>query len=107
MTWDLFQEFMQDYARHFGLLDHIVFNASVVRATRNASDTKWSLEMERAGKSETLQFDKVVFCHGYQTKANFPTFEGQEKFAGPITHAQQYRGYFCLALCACIARHCS
>jgi dimethylaniline monooxygenase (N-oxide forming) len=91
MSWDLFQEFMQDYAKDNGLLDHIVFNASVIKAVRNDADTKWRLEMEREGKPESREFDKVVFCHGYQTKAKMPVFEGAEKFEGSIIHAQQYR----------------
>jgi hypothetical protein len=88
-----FQEFMQDYAKHFDLLKDINFNTSVKRVTRNMADTTWIVEIEREGKTEMLEFDKVAFCHGYQTKAEFPAFEGQEKFAGNIMHAQQYRKY--------------
>jgi hypothetical protein len=88
-----FQEFMQDYAKHFDLLKDINFNTSVKRVTRNMADTTWIVEIEREGKTEMLEFDKVAFCHGYQTKADLPAFEGQEKFAGDFIHAQQYRKY--------------
>jgi len=88
-----FQEFMDEYCAHFGLNEHIVLGATVRSATRNQDDTKWRLDIlrEKQGTSETLEFDKVVFCHGYQTKANVPVFEGQDKFAGTIMHSQQYR----------------
>jgi len=83
---------MQEYATHFNLLKDIVFNVNVKQAKRNESDTGWLLDVERAnGQTEVLGFDKVVFCHGYQTKANVPRFEGQDKFEGSIIHSQAYR----------------
>lgn len=83
---------MEEYANHFDTLKNWVFNTSVKKASRNSTDTKWCLEVETAGEGTTvLEFDKVVFCHGYQTKAVVPKFEGQEKFEGIIMHSQQYR----------------
>lgn len=84
---------MEDYAQHFDILKDWVLNTSVKKASRNPTDTKWCLEVQTAGEEETnvLEFDKVVFCHGYQTKAVIPKFEGQEKFEGIVMHSQQYR----------------
>lgn len=87
-----FQEFMEDYAKHFDFLKDIVFNTTLRKVSRNKDDTMWSLEIQTAGEeARTLEFDKIVLCHGYQTKAVVPRFEGQEKFKGTITHSQQYR----------------
>ncbi|EON99272.1 putative flavin containing monooxygenase 9 protein [Phaeoacremonium minimum UCRPA7] len=80
MTPAEFTEFMHDYAVHFDFYQNIVFNTSVKQASRNSDDTKWRLDIETNGKAETVEFDKIVFCHGYQTKAAIPTFEGQDKF---------------------------
>jgi dimethylaniline monooxygenase (N-oxide forming) len=88
-----FQEYIESYATHFDLLKDIVFNASVTLATRNESDTRWRLEMLVDGKPHSEEFDKVVFCHGYQTKPVMPKYEGQELFQGKLMHAQQYRTY--------------
>ena len=55
-----FQEFMQDYAKHFDLLRDINFNTSVKRVTRNMADTTWIVEIEREGKTEMLEFDKKL-----------------------------------------------
>lgn len=82
---------MQEYSSHFDLLKDIVFNANVKRVCRNPDDTRWRIEIEVAGTIEVLEFDKVAFCHGYQTAANIPKFEGQDKFKGTILHSQQYR----------------
>jgi dimethylaniline monooxygenase (N-oxide forming) len=73
-----------------------VFGALVTRATRNADDSRWRLEMLVKGEPRTEEFDKVVFCHGYQTEPVMPKYEGQELFGGRFMHAQQYR--------SCVAR---
>lgn len=88
-----FQEFMEDYAKHFGFLQDIVFNCTVKSVRRNDQDTKWCVEsVVKDGVAEVREFDKVAMCHGYQTRAKQPVFEGQDKFDGVIMHSQQYRG---------------
>jgi len=89
-TWE-FQEYMESYARHFDLHKDIVFGAWVKQAVRNDTDTKWRLEYELASKLEVKEFDKVAFCHGYQTKPNRRHIDGADQFGGLQIHAQQYR----------------
>ncbi|KAF9880506.1 dimethylaniline monooxygenase 2 [Colletotrichum karsti] len=91
LTQAMFEEYMESYAENFGLYDHMVFDANVGRVTRNGEGTKWQVEMVKSGKPEVHQFDKVVFCHGYQTKKKMPVYEGQETFEGTIIHSQQFR----------------
>lgn len=84
---------MEDYARHFDMLKYCSFNTSVHKIHRNTDDTRWVVEFEReGGADETAEYDRVVVCNGYQTKARMPKFEGQELFEGVIMHGQQYRG---------------
>lgn len=85
------QEYMESYAKHFDLLQDIVFHASVTQVTRNKEDTKWRVELQVDGQPRVEEFDKVAFTHGYQTKAEMPDFEGRDKFEGPIIHTQQYK----------------
>ncbi|KAH8892961.1 flavin-containing monooxygenase 9 [Thozetella sp. PMI_491] len=91
LTRAQFQEYMEDYATHFDLWKHIVFNASVKTATRNEDDTKWVLKIEVDGDLQSHVFDKVVFCHGYQSKKVMPHLADREKFEGPVIHSQEYR----------------
>ncbi|KAK7747419.1 hypothetical protein SLS53_001674 [Cytospora paraplurivora] len=92
MSTEQLQEFIEDYAKHFDLLKDYVFNTTLKKAFRNMDDTRWCIEVETAGEgTKTLEFDKLVLCHGYQNKPIVPTFEGQDKFEGNITHSQQYR----------------
>ena len=69
----------------------IVFNALVKQVSRNKDDGKWRLDLVIDGESRVEEYDKVAFCHGYQTRANMPDFEGVEKFDGPIVHTQKFR----------------
>ena len=69
----------------------IVFNTLVKQVSRNKDDSKWRLELVVNGEPRVEEFDKVAFCHGYQTKAKMPTFEGVEKFKGTVVHTQQFR----------------
>ena len=82
---------MESYARHFDLLKNLVFDAKVQKATRTGDDTKWRLDMLINGECSFQDFDKVVFCHGYQTKPEMPHFEGEELFEGKLLHSQQFR----------------
>jgi dimethylaniline monooxygenase (N-oxide forming) len=86
-----FQEYIESYATHFDMLKDIVFNASVKQVSRNKDDNKWQLLLDVDGQSRVEEYDKVAFCHGYQTQAKIPDFEGVEKFDGPIMHTQEFR----------------
>ncbi|CAJ2499665.1 Uu.00g025180.m01.CDS01 [Anthostomella pinea] len=88
--WE-FQEYMESYAKHFDLFRDIVFGATLKRATRNDTDTKWRLELDIDGQPRVEEFDKVALCHGYQTAPNMPEWEGSEKFQGTMIHSQEYR----------------
>lgn len=47
--------------------------------------------MELNGEPHAEEFDKVVFCHGYQTKPKMPTYESQELYEGQLIHSQKFR----------------
>lgn len=86
-----FQEYIESYATHFDMHKDIVFNALVKQASRNQDDSKWRLDLVVDGESRVEEYDKVAFCHGYQTKAKMPDFEGVKNFDGKILHTQQFR----------------
>lgn len=82
---------MESYAKHFDVLKYVVFGATLKQVRRNAEDTKWLVEVLVDGELKAEEFDKVALCHGYQTQALMPQFEGEEKFEGTLIHAQQFR----------------
>jgi dimethylaniline monooxygenase (N-oxide forming) len=82
---------MESYATHFDMHKDIVFNAVVKQASRNKDDSKWRLDLIVDGELRVEEYDKVAFCHGYQTKAKMPDFEGVDRFEGTIMHTQKFR----------------
>lgn len=71
---------MEFNAAHFDMHKDISFNSLVKRVFRNRDDDKWQLDLVVDEEARVEKFDKVAFCHGYQTRANMPAFEGAEKF---------------------------
>jgi dimethylaniline monooxygenase (N-oxide forming) len=86
-----FQEFLESYAANYDMHKDIVFNALVKQVSRNKDDSQWRLDLVVNGESQIKEYDKVAFCHGYQTKANMPDLDGVEKFKGVVMHSQQFR----------------
>ena len=84
-----FWEYIDSYAKHFDMHKDIVFNAAVKQVSRNEDDSKWRLDLDVGGDLRIEEYDKVVFCHGYQTEAKMPAFEGVEKFEGTIMHTRK------------------
>lgn len=91
MTPSDFQEYMESYAKAFDMHKDIVFNAFVKKVMRNSDGTKWIVEMSISGTDDAREFDKVVLCHGYQTKPVIPEFEGRERFTGEFIHSVAYQ----------------
>lgn len=84
---------MESYANHFDLMKDIVFNSNLKQVSRNKDDSKWRVDLEVDGVSRTEEFDKVAFCHGYQTQPKMPKFDGLEKFSGEVIHGQAFKKY--------------
>lgn len=83
--------YYQSYAKHFELLNRIVFNASVGSLTRTEDGTKWALLVE--GEASPRVFDKVVVATGTEVTASVPEIEGLDRFEGRFLHSQEYKRY--------------
>ena len=86
-----FEEYIGSYATHFDLIKDIVFNATLKQVARNENTNKWRLHLLVNGEPQFEEYDKVAFCHGYQSITNMPVFDGVEKFEGVVMHTQQFR----------------
>jgi dimethylaniline monooxygenase (N-oxide forming) len=87
------QRYLEDYARHFGVWDHIRFGTSVIEV-REPSEVggSWTIVTERAGRRREDDFDMVVVAIGlYSSRPHLPSFPGQERFEGEIMHVSSFQ----------------
>ncbi|KAF4973970.1 hypothetical protein FZEAL_9077 [Fusarium zealandicum] len=82
-------KYYQSYATHFGLVERIVFNASVSSITRTKDDTQWALHL--ADEESPRLFDKIVVASGSEVTPILPVIEGLDVFEGQFIHSQSYK----------------
>lgn len=83
------QQYLENYADHFGVTPHIRFRTTVTRLEyRNG---EWQMEVydEAHDRTESLHFHFVAVCTGTFHKPHMPAFKGMETFTGRILHSSQ------------------
>lgn len=84
------RDYLEQYAKHFAVLPHIRFEASVTQIRRHGAVSGWSIDYKQGGNSHRAEFDFVVVCTGlYSNKPHLPAFAGQDKFRGNVLHVSQ------------------
>lgn len=83
-------EYVDAYAKRFGLTDAISFRHEVVAVNPVAED-HWDVEVKdlKTGMPEVRSYRAVVVSNGHHWSPNIPETEGP--FAGDVIHAQAYR----------------
>ena len=79
----LVYQYLQNYARHFGLYDHIEFEIAVKQVEK--AGNFWDVTLSNG---ETRRYRGVLIASGYHNKANIPQFPGH--FSGDMFHAKDY-----------------
>ena len=82
--WRLVFDYLRDYARTFGLYQHIQFETSVERI--EPADEGWRVTL--AGGEERL-YRGVVIANGHNWKPRLPNYPGE--FTGEALHSAQYK----------------
>ncbi|KRY43072.1 Flavin-containing monooxygenase FMO GS-OX-like 3, partial [Trichinella spiralis] len=90
----LVSDYLQDYAKHFNLLQHIKFGYKVtdVHAHPNG-EYCWELEVKNVKTKlfETHFFDALFVCSGHYALPHIPEIKGMDQFQGELLHASRYR----------------
>lgn len=88
-TWFQVRDYVRDFARAYGLDQHVMFDREVVKAEPQGQgdDTWWRVELN---DGQVLDYRGVVYAGGTQWAPFMPTFSGQDSFAGTIIHSSQY-----------------
>ena len=91
--------YLQDYAKHFCLHDHIELNCTVVdlrhapSSAASARDVRrWEVHFERGdGRKEMEIYDLVVVASSKFTCPSMPVYQGMEVFNSTLLHSVQIR----------------
>lgn len=84
----IIQQYLYDFADHFGITSKIRFGTRVTSlAGDNSTGNGWKLALESEGRSSDEHFDFVVICIGlYSNMPNLPEFPDRDRFEGEVMH---------------------
>lgn len=81
-------QYFRDYAQHFGIHSHFLFNTKVVSAEREEATGLWRLTLD---DGHSYLYKGLLVANGTLSEPNKPKFEGQENFTGEIIHSSAYK----------------
>lgn len=85
-------EYLQAYAKNFGVFERVQLNHEVKLLTRKGS--QWELTIQNQVEQRTQLFDFVVVCSGTFHKPKLPLFPNQKEFlntGGVILHSSELK----------------
>jgi monooxygenase len=86
--------YLREVAAEYGIDKQISYRTKVVSADWSGEDACWTVTIEHAdsGVRTTRSCGFLYLCSGYYRydEGYAPTWPGQENFAGPIVHPQQW-----------------
>lgn len=83
----IIQQYLQDYADHFGVTPNIRFDTRVTNLSDAVSPQGWSITSEDASGVHQEVYNLVVICIGlYSNQPYIPEFPDRENFQGEIMH---------------------
>ncbi len=84
------KRYFDEFADHFGLREHYLFNAEVTRVEPLGGDGEgWRVVWRQHGAEHEAVFAGVMIAIGTLSEPNLPEFEGE--FTGAFLHAAQYK----------------
>jgi cation diffusion facilitator CzcD-associated flavoprotein CzcO len=86
------QEYLTNYAQHFGILSSIQFGTCVGRVEAVDGGTNgWIIYTTQMGEANQTMVDFLVVCNGVFSEPNLPQLPGRELFNGTVLHSTEFR----------------
>jgi hypothetical protein len=85
--------YLERYADHFGLREHVWFGTEVTRV-EPAEGGRFDVTISGArggGSDRTQRYGAVVVANGHNWAPKLPAYEGLEQFRGEVIHASAYK----------------
>ena len=86
--------YLKETAAEYSIDGKIRYGRTVKRAAWSTQDSRWTLEVERAGENATERYSCsfLYMCPGYYDfdQGYMPGWPGMERFAGTIIHPQSW-----------------
>ena len=84
--------YLEHYADHFGLREHVWFGTEVVRA-EPAEDGMWDVTTRgaRGGAERTARYAALVVANGHNWSPKMPEYDGLAEYRGEVIHASAYK----------------
>src|SRR5688572_19748360 len=85
--------YLERYADHFGLREHIWFGTEVTKV-RPAEDGRWDVTISGArggGSDRTQRYTAVVVANGHNWSPKLPSYEGLPEYRGEVIHSSSYK----------------
>ncbi|KAH6648794.1 flavin-binding monooxygenase-like-domain-containing protein [Truncatella angustata] len=89
-------EYLESYAKHFGLLQHIRYSSQVTRVERDDESRKWivyTVNASQNGNTDSSRhvFDRLVVATGILSARNVVKIPGVNQFDGEVLHSQEFK----------------
>ncbi|KAI1084714.1 FAD/NAD(P)-binding domain-containing protein [Whalleya microplaca] len=91
---EIIHEYLNAYARAFGISDFIRLESTVLTATHqdDTAEGGWVLTVKSLKQKETqILARRLIVATGLLSEPFMPRFKGQDKFGGNIFHGQDFR----------------
>ncbi|TML32328.1 MAG: monooxygenase, partial [Actinobacteria bacterium] len=85
--------YLDRYAEHFGLREHIWFGTEVVRveAAGEPAQGFWDVTTRVGGTERTSRYAAVVVANGHLWSPKLPRYDGQADYRGQVLHSSAYK----------------
>lgn len=86
-----YKEYLQQYAKAFGLMKHICFGTTVHSIEGMPGRWQVTVRTSDGGVVDKGFYDAVAVCSGAHQAVSMPRFSGVESFMGTVIHSSQYK----------------